>query len=200
MDLLDAFKSEVFRPLVTLIVPGAIALAPYPVVLGYYVPKVPSFWEDHPSGFVAILIVCIIAAGLILENLGAFIESSFWDKRMARKDDTHQGTWDEYLKLELKDEIVGQRYLRTFLVRMKFELSMVPALLSLWFGLLWMNRLYKVWPFWGFILVTGFLFILAGYLLLESYLSAKNLARTRKLIVEAVKDKLSKNQAKLSGS
>lgn len=105
-----------------------------------------------------------------------------------------------YLKSETKDEIVGQRYLRTILVRMKFELSMAPALLFLWFGLLWMNLLYKVRPFGGFILVTCFLFILTAYLLIESYWSAKNIAKTRRLIVEAIEEKSTRNQTSASSN
>ncbi len=195
MDILDAFKSEVFRPLVTLIVPGAIAIAPYPIVTGHYVPKVQLFWNEHSSGFVAILIVSVIASGLILENLGSRIESRFWDKRIKNHDESHYATWDEYLKLETNDEIIGQRYLRTILVRLKFELSMIPALIFLWLGLLWVNCLYHVWSLWGFALVTVFVFALNGYLWFESYSSAKNIARIRKLMVEAVKEKFARTPA-----
>jgi hypothetical protein len=192
MDILDAFKSEVFLPLVTLIVPGAIAIAPYPIVTGHYVPKVQLFWNEHSSGFVAILVVSVIASGLILENIGSLIESHLWDRKIGNQDKTHSATWNSYLKLETSDEIVGQRYLRTIPVRLKFELSMIPALLFLWLGLLWVNCLYHMWSLWGFALVTVFVFALNGYLWFESYSSAKNIALIRKLMVEAVKEKFAR--------
>jgi hypothetical protein len=188
MDFVSAFKSEIFRPIVSLVIPGFFAIAPYIIVTGCYVPIVRSFWTEYPSAFVAIVIICILAGGLILENLGTFIEDQ-WDKKLIKGDTNHNNTWSEYLKLELKDEIIGQRYLRVLLTWMKFELSMTPALLSFWVGLLWVNYLYEVWSCIGFVMLSIFIFAVVGYLLNESYKSAKNLAKIRRLIVEAVKTK-----------
>ena len=70
MDITSPFKSEIFRPLVTLVIPGAVALAPYILVVAYYFPEVVIFWNEHPSAFVAILVVSVVTTGLILENLG----------------------------------------------------------------------------------------------------------------------------------
>jgi len=126
MDFISAFKSELFRPLVTLLIPGVIAGGPYFVLVGQLVPPLRAFGSRHPSVATAIVIATITAIGLVLENWGSRVET-FWDDCLARKDATHKSTWDRYLQLRLKDEIIGQRYLRTFLVRMKFELAMVPA-------------------------------------------------------------------------
>jgi hypothetical protein len=70
---------------------------------------------------------------------------------------------------------------------MKFELAMFPALIFLWAGLFWVNCIYHVWRIPGFTLLSVFILGLAGYLLYNSYLSAKNLADKYKLIIEAVK-------------
>ncbi|PYS49392.1 MAG: hypothetical protein DMF68_10165 [Acidobacteria bacterium] len=188
MDFTSAFKSEIFRPLVSLAIPGFLTVSPYIIITGYYIPVVRSFWDEHPSAFVAIVVTCMLAAGLILENIGTFIEDQ-WDGLLISKDESHLETWRAYLKLELNYEIVWQRYLRILLTWMKFELSMVPALTSLWIGLLWINCLYKIWSVIGFILISIFIFVLICYLLKESYKSARNLARVRKLIVEAIKAK-----------
>ena len=186
MDFISAFKSELFRPLATLVVPGGVAIGPYVLVAAYYFPGVVSFWNEHPSAFVAIIVICILAAGLIVEDLGAFIERDFWDSKLARENEDHTDHWEQYLKLRLNDEIVGQRYLRTVLTRMKFELAMVPAFFFFWSGLLWLNRLYDLWRASRFVLLSGVLVIVTVYLLLESYRSASVMSATRTLIVQAV--------------
>ena len=186
MDFVETFKSEVFRPVVTLVIPGAVAIGPYIIVTGSYVPRVRVFWDEHPSAFVAIVTIFGIAAGLILEDLGAEIEI-LWDSLISRNDPQHNETWKEYLKLELKDEIIGQRYLRIILTWLKFELAMFPALVIFWGGLLWINCLFHVWTAVGFILLSIFILGVAGYLLYSSYETAKNLGEKRKLIIEAVK-------------
>ena len=186
MDFISAFKSELFRPLATLVVPGGITIGPYVLVAAYYFPGVVSFWRDHPSAFVAILVICIVAVGLIVEDLGAFIERDFWDSKLAKENEDHSDSWEQYLKLRLNDEIVGQRYLRTILTRMKFELAMVPAFFFFWCGLLWLNRLYDLWRPSRFALLSGVILIVTIYLLLESYRSASVMSATRALIVQAV--------------
>lgn len=187
MDFISAFKSELFRPLATLVVPGGVAMGPYVLVAGYYFPGVTSFWREHPSAFVAILVICIVAVGLIVEDLGAYIERDFWDSKLARENADHSDHWEQYLKLRLNDEIIGQRYLRTILTRMKFELAMVPAFFFFWCGLLWLNRLYGLWRPSRFALLSGVLLIVTIYLLLESYRSASVMSATRTLLVQAVR-------------
>ena len=185
MDFTSAFKSEVFRPLVTLVVPGSTALGPYIIVTGYYIPRVRVFWEEHPWAFVAIVVVCILTCGLILEDIGTWVERQ-WDKLLESKNGDHIKTWYEYLKLELDDEIIGQRYLRIILTWMKFELAMAPALISLGVGLIWIHNLYDIWHGGrGVYLACIFLVCLTAFLLYESYMSATILGMVRKTIVEA---------------
>lgn len=192
MNFAETFKSEVFRPIVTLVIPGAVAIGPYIIVAGYYVPRIQKFWDEHPSAFVAIVTIFGIAAGLVLEDIGLLIETG-WDRVLDNKKNKEKGAdsehfinWEKYLKLELKDEIIAQRYLRIVLTWMKFELAMFPALVFLWAGLLWVNCIYNVWSELGFVLLSLFILGLASFLLYNSYLSAKNLAQKRKWIIEAV--------------
>lgn len=186
MDLTGPLKSEVFRPLATIVVPGAIAVGPWPIILGHYVPQVLTFSEAHPAAFVAMLLICVIAVGLILEDLGAWIEVR-WDDSIDRRQPGHKKNWDEYLTLKLQDELVGQRYLRTLVLRMKFELSMAPALVLLVVGLVWINAVYRVWSAWGMLSISLVLLLIATYLLWESYDSDRNLGRMHALIVTAMK-------------
>lgn len=200
MNILDAFKSEIFRPLAILFVPGSIAIAPYIIIVGHHIPKVQTFWDDHSTAFVAIIIVCCTAVGLILENIGSEIEVCCWDKCLGKKDTCHNTNWTDYRKLETNDEIVGQRYLRTILTRMKFELSMIPALFSFLVGLIWLNHIFSVWTCWRFFFLLIFFLILIIYLIWSSYNGACILAETRKLIIDAVKARENKVSAKNSNS
>jgi hypothetical protein len=185
MDLISAFKSEVLRPIVTLVIPGATAIAPWVIVVSYYIPKVAEFWKNHPTAFVAIITACVLSAGLILEDIGASIETFIWN-RVA--DEATKQEWDKYLKLQLKDEIVGQRYLQTILMRLKFELSMPPALVVFAMGLLWIEGLYDTGSGKATLSLSGIVFGIAVYLFYEAIQSVQLLANTRRLIIESIEE------------
>ncbi len=187
MELTSAFKSEIFRPLATVISPGATSIGPYVFIVGYYVPRVRVFWEQHPSAFTAAIVVCVISSGLILENVGARIESKLWDARLSKTNERHTEEWNEYLQQKVNPEIVGQRYLQTIVMRLKFELAMGPALLVMLVGMIWLNHLYEFWPCSGLLAFAGFTVVLSGYLLYESYCSCQVLAKTRRQIVKATR-------------
>jgi hypothetical protein len=184
MDFTSAFKSELFRPLVTLFIPGAVAAAPYFLLAGYYSAGTQKFWDEHPSTTVAVVLGCIVAAGLVLENWGSRLET-LWD-RLLNKNNEHRETWDAYLGLTLRDEIVGQRYLRTVLLRMKFELAMVPALAGGVGGLLWLNRVQPFWPFRERWLWIGGATLIV-YFAWESFDSARLMGATRRIVVRAAR-------------
>jgi uncharacterized membrane protein YbhN (UPF0104 family) len=185
MDPLSAFRTEVLRPIVTIVVPGAIATGPFVLLAGYYFPQTHNLWEQHPSAFVTILTVCVLAIGLILEDLGGHIEKDLWDCKIKKKYQRQDEDWDKYLQLRLQDEIVGQRYIQDIKTRMKFELSMVPALLTFLVGLIWTNAQYNLWSLFGGIVSSMIILLIAAYLAYESFLSAEILSRTRKLILDA---------------
>ncbi|MEW6128132.1 MAG: hypothetical protein AB1757_13915 [Acidobacteriota bacterium] len=185
MDIISALKSELFRPLIILFIPGVTASSPYALLLGHYIPQVKFFRESQPSAFVVIITICALAVGLILEDVGSRIEVG-WDKLLKKQDATHEENWNNYLRLKLKDEIVGQRYLQTFLTRMKFELSMAPALILFSIGLFWLNWVYSI-SVCASLTITVVVLGLAAYLLWESYSSAQVLSNTRKQIIKAMK-------------
>lgn len=188
MDIVSAFKSELFRPIVTIVVPGFVALSPYLFVADYYNPQILQFWESSPSAFIGILLMLVLAAGLILEDIGSRIEGTIWDSVMSRKHKEYMTTWDTYLKLCTKDDIIGQRYLRTILMRLKFELSMGPALLISLGGLIWCNAKWCIWERNSCLWMSFVITVTGLYLLWESYDSVNLLARVRQLVIEAVKE------------
>ena len=187
MDLTDPLKPEVLRPIITLVVPGTIAVGPYVLVLGEYLPGVANFWTVHPTAFTVLLVMVVLAAGFVIDDISSFIESEVWDRWLDNKvpRGEHKKNWDAYLKLELDDQLIGQRYLRTRLTQMKFELAMAVALPIFWSGLLWLQLLHSMWSRSGFIVVSVALLGGAALFLWTSWESAKLLSSTRKRILEA---------------
>lgn len=182
MDLISGLKSELFRPLVTLVVPGAIALGPYVIVTRSKVPPVAAFWASEPAGFVTILLVAVLAGGLILEDVGSRIET-LWDRVNAKQESSLQAEWHAYLQLQDTKDSAGQHYLDSLLLRMKFELSMAPALLLHAIGLIWINAIHRLFTTTSMGLLAGGITLLALYLLWESRSSAVNLIRVRRDII-----------------
>lgn len=179
MDFVSAVKSDAFAPVLTYIVPGAFAVGPYVLVLIELQPSIDRFWQTHPTIFSILMTIIVLFVGALLEELGTRLELR-WDKRIGVTN------WERYLQLRVKDEIVGQRYLRIILMRMKFELSMVLAIPLMLIGLAWFNQVYP-YSSWGTISwIVAFFVLVTMYLLWESYQSAVLLNTTRSLIIEAV--------------
>ncbi len=186
MDMTAPFKTEVLRPIITLVAPGIIACGPFALILGHYVPAVKEFWTVHPNAFAVLLGLVVLAVGFVIEDIGSFVESHVWDSILAKRNPAHLKDWKRYLKLQLNDELVGQRYLRTKLVQLKFELAMSPALLVFWIGLMWLNGIHQFWACVATILVSLTVFVGVAYLLYESWKTAGVLSETRAFIPEAV--------------
>src|SRR5713101_6175282 len=115
MDLITGLKSEVFRPLATLVVPGTAALAPYLCVATEKNPGLITLFEQHPNLVGTGIAFLILAVGFFLEDLGSRIESGVWDERLEARTGCQQSDWKNYLKLSWKigEEPIAQRYLRT---------------------------------------------------------------------------------------
>jgi hypothetical protein len=182
MDVESALKDDVFRPLATTIVPGTLAIAPYILVSAVYVPEITQFWNDHPNAFIGIIAVVVIAAGLICEDIGSEIEVRI-DRRLKKRDSESQTRWEKYLTLELDEHLVGRKYLKNVLLRFKFELAMIPALISLMIGLDWLNALHLYIPWQNLILIDAFILVGVGVLCYEAYQGAKVLDGVRKQIL-----------------
>jgi hypothetical protein len=194
MDISSTLKSEILRPITTVVVPGSLAVGPYVPVVGYYVPVVRTFWNDHPTAFSTIIALCVLAAGLVLEDFGSLLESKVWDPILEKRYPKADETWNAYLQLELKDEIIGQRYIRTIVARLKFELAMAPALLVMTAGVGWMNAIWAFWRWWGFVAFAAVMTGLAGYLSWESFNSTLLLTKRRPVIVEAGRERAARRR------
>lgn len=189
MDVSSSLGADPFRRLTTVVMPGAIAAAPLLVVVAKKLAAVRAFWADHETAFGVAGFLAIVALGLLLEEIGSRIEVAI-DGRLNRKPPVgdHLSQWKAYLQLWVKDEVVAQRYLSGIVMRFKFELSMIPALAIMAIGVGWLSTVDGdwAWPlqFGSLALVLG----LAVWFLVEAIASAKLLADTRKIVIDAVRD------------
>lgn len=186
MDYLSAFQREIFRPIVTLVIPAMIAAAPWLVLLRRWIPGLARFWDNHePAAWVAI-IATLVALGLMLENIGSQIEVRVLDRMLLRRNPKHLEEWNAYLGLSLDDKAVGANYLESILLHLKFELAMAPAFLISLIGVVRLNRETAFWPVNWVWLYLG-LIAAAAYFAKEAHGSAGVLAKTRHILIKNAK-------------
>lgn len=181
-EIFSAFGSEVFRPLATIMIPGAMAISAWFVGLLQQFPSIYLLTSANHAEASVILVLASIAAGLMVEDIGSRIESRYFDKRIASKSEfcRHSDEWCDYLRLAFKIEPVGQRYLRTIVLRFKFELGTAVALVSSAFGLFLTRLAFHTALMWFACLIA-----ISFYLLLvEARSSHRLLSRIRHEILK----------------
>jgi hypothetical protein len=127
-ELTAAFQSEVFRPIVMLVVPGFFAVSTCAVAVCQRFPTVQRLAEQHAGLATTTAVLVVLTLGLVTEDLGARLEQYF--ENLLKKEagyEKHYEEWYEYLRIAFDREPVGHRYLRTLVLRLKFELGMVVA-------------------------------------------------------------------------
>jgi len=97
-NFFSAFTNDVFRPLATLLIPGAIGVSTWFIALIWQFPAMNDLVKRNhaDSGFV--LLLATIFAGMVLEDFGAR-----WEVRLdrwadARTDNEHTKNWRRYLR------------------------------------------------------------------------------------------------------
>lgn len=150
-EIFSAFGSEVFRPLATILVPGALAISSWFVVLVLRFQALQKLIAENHTETAIILALACISAGLLLEDIGARVESKIFDPLLKKKTGFagHSEEWNRYLRLAFKTEPVGQRYLRSIMLRFKFETGAGFALLLAGVGFSTPESRSQP-PFWGF--------------------------------------------------
>jgi hypothetical protein len=136
-NFFSAFTSDVFRPLVTLLIPGAIGISTWFVGLLWHFPDLETLAHNNHTDVALVLVLAMTFAGLVLEDLGARVETH-WDARKDKQDGRHIDNWYAYLRTAFKADPIGRRYLRTLVLRLKFELGIAFAMLSAGIGILWL--------------------------------------------------------------
>lgn len=175
-NLTAVFQSEIFRPVVSLVVPGFYRISTLSIAVWQRHPYFQGIVERNPGLATAVALLIALTWGLVAEDLGARIERHLDEKLKTEPGyQNHYGEWFEYLRIAFDKEPVGHHYLRTLVLRLKFELGMavssVPFLIFAFF-----LRVPCAWR-------IGFTFmpvVLAIYFLCEAKCSNKALSKLRR--------------------
>jgi hypothetical protein len=181
-EIFSAFGSEIFRPLATTVIPGAMTITVWFIVLIQRFALLRDLVSANHTETAVLLALISIASGLLVEDCGSRIESRWFDRRLEKnpKFSTHEEEWNQYLRLAFKIEPVGQRYLRTIFMRFKFELGTAVALLSSAVGLFFTNLTRCHAIFWSAVCL-----VVAGYvLIIEAHSSHRLLSEVRHEILK----------------
>ncbi|MBS1856129.1 MAG: hypothetical protein JST11_12240 [Acidobacteria bacterium] len=179
-DVFAAFGSEVFRPVVTLLLPGALALSPW-VVAGIWssqtVAKLVIGYRTE-AWVAAILLTLFI--GLVCEDIGSHLEGHF-DDRVERKTGNHKVNWRAYWRVAYEREPIGHHYLRTILLRLKFELGCAVACLVGLLGLWWLPTSYE-----ARVVASAITLVVAAFFVYESHESHHLLGEIRAELLRGI--------------
>jgi hypothetical protein len=183
-ELTAAFQSEVFRPVVTLVVPGFYASATISICLLQRFENLRRLLDAYPGAATIVFLLVILTLGLITEELGARIELQF-DRLLTKCAgyENHFDEWFDYLRLAFTKEPVGHRYLRTLVLRLKFELGMTVATVPFTLGAFWLP-IPLVWR----LIVVACSISLGAYLCFEAQRGDKVLSELRREMLKKTWD------------
>ena len=112
------------RSLLTVLIPGLVAVAPWLVWLVQYTSA--TFGADeNPVLANALIFALVVVAGSTCEGLGTYLEHR-WDERLENQYQVRDH-WIRYLSYSGEREPVAFRYLSRLVTTLYFELSMLFA-------------------------------------------------------------------------
>lgn len=139
MDFLGALKSEIFRPLASVVLPGVLALSPCVILTANAIPEVQNFYKDQSTWFFWTVIALATVVGMLLEDIGSSIERGI-DRCMDLEYlYGHDKVWIAYLSKGVVDNN-GRRFLGAIVTRLKFINSIIPAVLFFSIGIFLLDR------------------------------------------------------------
>jgi hypothetical protein len=184
MNFFSAYTSEVFRPLATILIPGAIGISTWLIALIWRFKSLETLITRNHTEASLVLLLAMIFAGLVFEDFG-----SRWEGRLDGIEDKKNGRhiiqWYEYLKTSFRADPIGRRYLRTLVLRLKFELGVAFAMVSAALGTVWLVvlRLSFCEAMWIWLVCICF----CGWGLYEAKGTHQTLAKGRAALLEGVR-------------
>jgi hypothetical protein len=189
MDFASALRPDAYRVVLTNVIPGFVGTAPW--VAGFFWPALMDvgFWSNSGIAFpVTITLAAIaLAAGLVFEDIGSRVETYWADAWLKRRCPRFSRGWREYLAQRRDESLIAQGYLRAILLRFKFELSMIPALVSSCIGVIIAELDGNGLGIGQTFILALVMFGLAAMLLDEVRKGAVVLTRTRRIILRGAK-------------
>jgi hypothetical protein len=195
-ELFSVFGAEVFRPLVTLVVPGALAASSWFVVLVERSANIRHLVAGNHVETALLLLLATLSLGLVIDDIGTRVEVGILDRRLDKETSgRHTKDWQAYLCCVFPPELVGRGYVRTLVLRLKFELG---AAIGTVFGAL--GLAFTQMPCTYFISVFLLAVALVTYLgILEAPATHRVLSRTRSVLLASTTDSQNARQ-KSSGA
>jgi hypothetical protein len=183
-NFFSAFASDVFRPIVTLIIPGAIGISTWFIALLLDFPSLRALVGENHTECSFVLLLAMIFAGLVLEDVGARWETILDDRADRQTNKLHSTHWFDYLRTAFRSEPIGRGYLRALVLRLKFELGTAFAMISAGAGVVRLLFLGVNWRSMGIVelLCIGFTI----WCLSEASKTHDLLARTRTELLRGV--------------
>jgi hypothetical protein len=184
-NFFSAFTSEVFRPLVTLLIPGMIGISTWFVALLWAFPSIRLLVGRNHTESSLVVLVAMIFAGMVFEDFGSRWEE--WLDRRADKatDGEHAKTWFMYLRSAFVSDPIGRRYVRSVVLRLKFELGIAFSMISAIGGLVWLIWLGMAFKPSLLLFLVAIVFVTWG--LSEATATHQVLAQTRAELLKEIR-------------
>jgi hypothetical protein len=112
------------RSLLTILIPGLVAVAPWLLVLAMYTPATFGL-NSYPVLGQALIFAVVAVIGTVCEGLGTILECR-WDRKLESELSVDEN-WITYLAHKFDKEPVGFRYISRLVTSLYFELSMLFA-------------------------------------------------------------------------
>lgn len=133
---------DLTRSLLVVLIPGAVALAPWLLCFVSGSPTALTYIEKYQNYALGVAFAITVIVGLTFETIGTWIEVRWDDEREARFNVAEN--WYAYLANGTSPEPVGYRYLSRKATAFYFELTMFIACLPFVAGMALFAR--QTWP------------------------------------------------------
>jgi len=183
-NFFSAFTTDVFRPLATLLIPGALGISPWFIALIWHFPILRVVATDNKLEMAFILFLATVFAGMVFEDFGARWEVQLDAWADVRTNNQHSDNWRRYLQTAFVVDPIGRRYARALVLRLKFELGVVFSLVSAAIGIVWLAVLGLKCSVVLILELICIIFIVWG--LLEAKETHKVLSKTRAALLETI--------------
>jgi len=171
-------KSEIFYPLVAILIPGSIASFPWLIAIYMKYSLVSSFYDSNQEVARWFLLGIVIFAGIIVRDIGLEIEREIIDKMwLNKKYPGHEENWWDYLKKEKNNATIFDS-ISSKVVHLEFEIGSAIGLLIAFAPSIIILSHLKV-ACWAYLLDIALIFALISYLTYEACITCRLLSESR---------------------
>lgn len=171
-----AVPTTVTRSVLTILVPGLIAVSPWLLALVQHTQATFGF-DKYPTLAHLMLFASVVVAGAIFEGVGSLFEV-WWDRKLCGEMDV-EGDW--YAYFATKESLVGHRYISRLVTTLYFELSMMLSVPTFIAGASVLAVLrFSSLTWWSLVLFGGFALLVAYYFYWQASTTHRVLCTTRR--------------------